>query len=509
MGQIRRETFSFDRAAQINLGFYEPGKTATLNDPAFTKASFPEAVVAHELMHQSLMINTRFGLFTQLVNGLCRRGFAEREDVQACHEIQWTVQEATATYVELVAVARIAPAKLAAEIDALPSSRNFQAGYREAFEVLARWLPLHEADDHVTLRAKELLVKFLGMAAMETDCLRRGLADAPSHEVLLDCMTDAPDDRFERLVSVLGKKNAYSSLLDKVRRHVGEEGGNPAGFAPGFIKLLRALSQNAITWEDGDFHEAASRLQRFWSPFLGRRDLKFVGTDEPLPQVAYGGPERAAIEMKTYKPQLLASGAVADFAKKATQRKLAVMIELALRDPQIIHIKLGAYVPERQGEPWPALDPSDEQSAAIPADITGLVLPDILLKELGEFPRLQLIVSVLLPGEIRHLANVAGSQSLIRRATRVYRLTDISREAVEEAVREAGTGEYLLLKLSPVLRLGCILRKDAEAFVIARLTSDVAVNLFATICNSLEIGPAQNPEALQAERDLLAMVGRF
>ena len=67
MGQICRETFSFDRAAQINLGFYEPGKTATLNDPAFTKASFPEAVVAHELMHQSLMINTRF----RIVHAAC------------------------------------------------------------------------------------------------------------------------------------------------------------------------------------------------------------------------------------------------------------------------------------------------------------------------------------------------------------------------------------------------------------------------------------------------------
>ena len=44
-----REIFSFDGAALVTLGFYEPGKTATLNDPVFTGARFPNAVVAHEL----------------------------------------------------------------------------------------------------------------------------------------------------------------------------------------------------------------------------------------------------------------------------------------------------------------------------------------------------------------------------------------------------------------------------------------------------------------------------
>ena len=72
-----QEIFSFDRAALVTLGFYEPGKTATLNDPAFTGARFPQAVLAYELMHQSLMINTTFGLFTQIINTLRKPGFRQ------------------------------------------------------------------------------------------------------------------------------------------------------------------------------------------------------------------------------------------------------------------------------------------------------------------------------------------------------------------------------------------------------------------------------------------------
>jgi len=113
-----REIFSFDRAALKTLGFYVPGKTATVNDPAFTGARFPHAIVAHELTHQSLMINTTFGLFTHLINALRERGFASDDVFQTCHEVQWTVQEAVATYAEMAVVAREAPAKLVGEINA-------------------------------------------------------------------------------------------------------------------------------------------------------------------------------------------------------------------------------------------------------------------------------------------------------------------------------------------------------------------------------------------------------
>jgi len=61
-----RDIFSFNRAALVTLGFYEPGKTPTLNDPVFTGARFPAAVLVHEEMHQNLMINTTFGAFTQI-----------------------------------------------------------------------------------------------------------------------------------------------------------------------------------------------------------------------------------------------------------------------------------------------------------------------------------------------------------------------------------------------------------------------------------------------------------
>ncbi|SEC20805.1 hypothetical protein SAMN05519104_0952 [Rhizobiales bacterium GAS188] len=504
-GAPRREIFSFDRAALVTLGFYEPGKTATLNDPAFTGARFPKAIVAHELMHQSLGINTTFGLFTQTIGTLRLRGLVGDDAFDTCHEVQWTVQEATATYAELAVVARTAPAELAREINALPTSREMQPPYREAFETIASWLPLDAGDDEATLNAKGLLVRFLGYAAMNTDCLRRGLADAPSDALLFDCMADTPDDRFARLLA-LGKDGVYVSLLDVVRRHKVDAGDTAAEFSLRFCKLLRSLSEPAIAWEEEDLQEAAARLYAFWRPFLPNAELRPADKD-PLPKVAFGS-ERAEAGLAQHPPQRLPEGAVAEFAAKATKLELGIIVELALAHG-LVHARLGAYVPARQDEAWPAKEASEEQSAAIPPDITGLALPETLLRELDAFPTLPRVVSLLSPGGVQRLADVPGSEALFRRAIRVYRITNISVEDVEEAVREGGGREYLILRLSPTLFLGCILHRGAEAFVIARMASDVAVEIFVSICDTLGIGPAEDPDSLRRERCLLGMIGHF
>ena len=323
-----REIFSFDRAALVTLGFYEPGKTATLIDPASTGARFPNAIVAHELMHQSLMINTTFGMFTQLINLLRKRGIASDDVFQTCHEVQWTVQEAIATYAEMAVVARAAPAKLADEITALPTSRNMQPPYREAFETIAASLPLDAGDDELTVRAKEFLVLQLGCAAMNTDCLRRGLAGQPTEQLLFECMTDTPDDRFTRLLAAVGKDGGHLILLDRVHRHlvqIRDTAAGPAnthgwkavafGLKQRLLKLLpqqrgisrterqwnlsliediRALSDHAIAWEDEDFAKANDRLLAFWRPTLP--NLYFnTDVEDPLPMIGFDT-ERATRE---------------------------------------------------------------------------------------------------------------------------------------------------------------------------------------------------------------------
>ena len=505
----RRDMFSFDRAALLTLGFYEPGKTATLVDPVSTGARYPNAVLAHELMHQSLAINTTFGIFTQLINRLRSEDFAEEDAFEACHDVQWTVQEATATYTELAVVAREAPESLAHEIDALPSQSNMGAAYREAFESLASWLPLSTREDESTIRAKALLTKAIAYAAMDTDCLRRGLADAPSRQVLFDCMADTPDDRFARLMA-LGKAGAYSSVLDGVRRRVADSGGHTsAEFSLGIYKGIRAVSEHAVRWEDGDLQGATERLVGFWRPFLPHFKLRSVGNDDPLPAVAYG-PSRAATNAGG-GPQFsrLPERAAAELAAKATKHGLALIVELALHEMGVAHIKLGAYIQARQDEPWPAGDPPDEQIAKIPPDVGGLAYPETVVRELEAFPALPRVVSLLLPGGIDNLANVEGGEAFFRKSVRFYRVTDITLSDVEVAVRQSGVREFVVLGISSNVRLACILTRGGDAFVIARIGSDASLNVFLAICEKLGIGAAKDPGSLQRERDLLAMVGRF
>ena len=172
----------------------------------------------------------------------------QRRSIPTVHEVQWMVQEGVATYAEMAVVAREAPAKLADEIAALPSSRDMQPPYREAFETIAAWLPFDAGDDEPTVRAKEFLVLQLGCAAMNTDCLRRGLAGQPTEKLLFECMADTPDDRFTRLLAAVGRDRGHLILLDKVDRHIVQamDTANGPANAHGWKAIAFGLKQHLL-----------------------------------------------------------------------------------------------------------------------------------------------------------------------------------------------------------------------------------------------------------------------
>jgi hypothetical protein len=270
------------------------------------------------------------------------------------------------------------------------------------------------------------------------------------------------------------------------------------------MKGIRSVSNDAIAWEYDDFATAQKRLIAFWRPTLPNLYFR-ASVGNPLPRVAFGT-ERAKAAIAKRPPPCLPEGVIADFAAKATERKLAMMIQLALRDPSLAQVILGAYVPARQDEPWPG-EASEEQAAAIPPDIDGLTPPEVLLRELRAFP--PTVVSLVYPGSMRNLAAVPGFQALFRRAITICRLTDLSLEDVERAVNEYGGRQYFILPLGETLYLGCIVKKGAKAFVIVKMTSDAAINLFVSICGRLRITPVKDPDSFDREQDLLSMMGKF
>ena len=176
----------------------------------------------------------------------------------------------------------------------------------------------------------------------------------------------------------------------------------------------------------------------------------------------------------------------------------------------LAHVKLGAYLPARPGEPWPS-DFTDEAAASLPSDITGLATPESIIHELEGFSALPRVVSFLDPG-FEHFFKAQNAHDIFRTAIRVCRLTELSLEQLCNAhLHFAGIGEaFLRLRFSASFVLGCLLQaKGAEAFIIVRLTSEPAENLFVGICENLGFHEVTGSAGLEREIGLLSMMGRW
>ena len=148
---------SFRQDALGILGSYLPGEGAVVVDPFWTGARSPAAIAAHEMQHQFLMINTTFGLYTQILIFLAKDGFA-LEALRLCLEKQWCVQELAATYAEMSFIGEQSPELLEDEVRKLPSAMLDQPPYREVFDSMNGLLPIHPTTPRNILVVQKALV---------------------------------------------------------------------------------------------------------------------------------------------------------------------------------------------------------------------------------------------------------------------------------------------------------------------------------------------------------------
>src|SRR5712672_3275652 len=79
------------------LGSFTPGQAPTIFNPLVTLNPVPEATLLHEKVHQELTRATTFGLLFEVLFDLAREPHF-MSMVKLCHQHQWQVQEACATY---------------------------------------------------------------------------------------------------------------------------------------------------------------------------------------------------------------------------------------------------------------------------------------------------------------------------------------------------------------------------------------------------------------------------
>ena len=121
------------------LGEFGPGDVPVVYDPIYTGNRTPRATLVHEGTHQSLVVNSAYGLFFQVLSKLASRG-EHVQEYHLCLSDQWSIQELTATYREMCYVADSQPDQLDEAIRALPTAVLGQPPYRELFDCLSRAL---------------------------------------------------------------------------------------------------------------------------------------------------------------------------------------------------------------------------------------------------------------------------------------------------------------------------------------------------------------------------------
>jgi hypothetical protein len=142
--------------------------------------------------------------------------------------------------------------------------------------------------------------------------------------------------------------------------------------------------------------------------------------------------------------------------------------------------------------------------------VTGLATPDTIMAELGGFAAVPRVVTILAPGW-QHFMGRADADAIFRNGIGMCRLTELSEDTVWEALKFGDHGDrFVFVRLGAQHTLAAILPPpQGGTFLIAPLTSSMAMNVFTAICSNLGFEQVSDPHGLHREIGLLSMVGPF
>jgi hypothetical protein len=219
-----RELYSFRQESLTVMGLYRPMSTPILIDPVSTKNRTPKATIIHEQRHQLLMDYTDFGIFHTVLELAAKQERRFLDALALSMRAQWSVQELDATYGQIDAVKRFYPDYLPQALASLPSAAQGDPPYKEAYDSVARYLPLSASETETGALAKDALVHTIATWSMSTDCLTRFLN--PANFTVLAfrhfLSTQSPHVRFERLMAQLLEQGLLPGLVDVVERGLSE-----------------------------------------------------------------------------------------------------------------------------------------------------------------------------------------------------------------------------------------------------------------------------------------------
>lgn len=524
--------FSFNRAAAetMRLGVYVPGEPPIVFNVGLSpvvRHGTELGVYVHENTHQNLMLNTSFGLLTQLLSSM--RNVTGPEPYTACYEEQWGVQELDATYAELFAIATAFPNQFDDTRRGLPSRVLNQLPYRELFDSMSLLLPLAPTVPREVAYAQYVTVHAVACCSMSSDCLASLPGSELEPEQLIEHIrTASPNVRFNRIVWELLEKDALKPIVEVVAGHIDSEylGRSVEEmcespfpeqdcFSIALECLLRHLEHTAVHPESRlvtDMQAAHAALAEWYRRRSRIREIRVFRQEESQP-IYLDSPEYHAL-LREKIPGRTSTARLESLFANCRRDNLGVALTLSLKDTQEAWVSTHPYILAEPPNPMVGSPP--EGTPPLPNDLALVVRTDELLAVLQQFPSLPHVVKFI-RGSWRDWDAIPNAMQIFANKVRVCFETNLSEPHLQELLMFEDLHEgaqVILVSTSKDDLLTGVFTNDRRpgVYAIQRVPRGPGVDAFLRVTERLGIGsPKDQSEAdrLVPHSQLLAMIAGF
>jgi hypothetical protein len=510
---------AFLRESRIaELGHYSPGQSPVIyEDPAFTNTRVAVSVLVHERIHQNLSINTAYGLATQLLLMLRRRGLAAQA-ADICFEEQWSVQELDATYAEMYVVAAGYGEQFNQALQSLPPP------YSQVYEFVASLFPLAPGLPQSLLFARHVVVHGLACCSMQSDCLLYLAAMTQWNEdaLIQYLRAESPHTRLVNLVSELQDKNALNVIVEEVDRASFGEFQSKEEISPDqlprrdylpvalprILEKVQCINIQKPESFRSQYEAAMASLNRLLSqstksPLL--RDQ--LDAMEPSPSILTS-PKHVA-QLRAGLPAQTIGLELKQLFQTAADNKFGVWMCLSMYKPEEIWVSVQCYMTSTP--PHPSMGGREICQKPLPDKLTCIIPTQSLFDALAAFPSYPHVVCFIKRSWIVW-NTIPEARLLFNHCVRICVELELSVAQLKQLLAFGSIGNdasYFIMKVRRKRAAIFVNQNLSDIYAIQMIAREEWLGLFVRLADECGVAGAPNsvgPESLSPHVDLLQMM---
>ncbi len=499
------------------LGEFGPGDVPVVYDPIYTGNRTPRATLVHEGTHQSLVVNSAYGLFFQVLSKLASRG-EHVQEYHLCLSDQWSIQELTATYREMCYVADSQPDQLDEAIRALPTAVLGQPPYRELFDCVDEYLPVRGLKGAGRRFAHQCVVLAIAGCSFNNDCLVRF-----SHPQVFDfkafCSfleTNSPHLRFEKIFGSLIENRFLDQLVESAQAMIepnersSEERRDPV---PQLLQTIPAVvpSIKVFSWEEvqrqAELFEAEWRTT--YQRLTGSTIVFGKNKTDPLPAIVEPDEKHERTRNRFPKQWPLTPTNLREQFQTAREKGKGIWASFAMRREEEIFVQLVSY-PLGEGKNPPSYEAVREAfHAGGGFRLGGPIGTNEVFAVLEEFPELPQAVTFWM-SSWRNWDQVAVGRSVLTDSVLVCVQADLSLGHLTSLLEFRNLGksaEFFLIRYGEDAHAVCFADPGRPGvYALQNVATSAGRDLFSLLAPVLGLRQLSNPRAVVPHVPLLELL---